>query len=214
MGLYLIPITEHLEIGRELFGLSIAIQVLFAGIGAFFFGALVTAVRRGINEDGWHSQNPVIIGDTTQLFGGPGITYTIDGSTVSYTGYLTGFNGATTRSVTFQVPATAQAALYVFAYTTAGYGIRTVQDGYLLGDLIDDNIFDESVLWDSGTAYVIGETVKNSSDVIYEATAAISSGGSQPVHTTGTTSNWKFLGTKGTLDAYNGKFAVTPEYPN
>ena len=168
----------------------------------------------GINEDGWHSQNPVIIGDTTQLFGGPGITYTIDGSTVSYTGYLTGFNGATTRSVTFQVPATAPAALYVFAYTTAGYGTRTVQDGYLLGDLIDDNIFDESVLWDSGTAYVIGETVKNSSDVIYEATAAISSGGSQPVHTTGTTSNWKFLGTKGTLDAYNGKFAVTPEYPN
>jgi len=168
----------------------------------------------GINEDGWHSQNPVVIGDTTQLFGGPGITYTIDGSAVSYTGYLTGFNGATTRSVTFQVPATAPAALYVFAYTTAGYGVRTVQDGYLLGDLIDDNIFDESVLWDSGTAYVIGETVKNSSNVIYEATAAISSGGSQPVHTTGTTSNWKFLGIKGTLDAYNGKFAVTPEYPN
>ena len=40
MGLYLIPITEHLEIGRELFGLSIAIQVLFAGIGAPIFGAL------------------------------------------------------------------------------------------------------------------------------------------------------------------------------
>ena len=168
----------------------------------------------GINEDGWHSQNPVVIGDTTQLFGGPGITYTIDGATVSYTGYLTGFNGATTRSITFQVPATAPAALYLFAYTTADYGLRTVQDGYILGDLIDDNIFDESVLWDSGTAYVIGETVKNSSDVIYEATAAINSGGSQPVHTTGTTSNWKFLGKKGSLDAYNGKFAVTPEYPN
>ena len=40
LGLYLIPITEHLEIGRELFGLSIAIQVLFAGIGAPIFGAL------------------------------------------------------------------------------------------------------------------------------------------------------------------------------
>lgn len=40
MGLYLIPITEHLEIGRGLFGLSIAIQVLFAGIGAPIFGAL------------------------------------------------------------------------------------------------------------------------------------------------------------------------------
>ena len=168
----------------------------------------------GINQDGWHSQDPVIIGDTTQLFSGPGISYTIDGSSVTYTGYLSGFNGATTRSLTFQVPATAPAALYVFAYTTTGYGVRTVQDGYILGDLIDDNIFDESVLWDSGTAYVIGETVKNSSDVIYEATAGISSGGSQPVHTTGTTSNWKFIGNKGTLDAYNGKFAVTPEYPN
>ncbi len=26
---------------------------LFAGIGAFFFGALVTAVKRGIKEEGW-----------------------------------------------------------------------------------------------------------------------------------------------------------------
>lgn len=40
LGLYLIPITEHLNIGRELFGLSIAFLVLFAGIGAPVFGAL------------------------------------------------------------------------------------------------------------------------------------------------------------------------------
>ncbi len=26
---------------------------LFAGVGAFFFGSLVTAVRRGIKEEGW-----------------------------------------------------------------------------------------------------------------------------------------------------------------
>ncbi len=26
---------------------------LFAGIGAFFFGALITALRRGIKEEGW-----------------------------------------------------------------------------------------------------------------------------------------------------------------
>ena len=26
---------------------------LFAGFGAFFFGALVAAVRRGITEEGW-----------------------------------------------------------------------------------------------------------------------------------------------------------------
>tara|TARA_Y100001968_G_C19236954_1_gene657404 strand:- start:347 stop:526 length:180 start_codon:yes stop_codon:yes gene_type:complete len=26
---------------------------LFAGVGAFFFGALITSVRRGIKEEGW-----------------------------------------------------------------------------------------------------------------------------------------------------------------
>ena len=26
---------------------------LFAAVGAFFFGALITAVRRGMKEDGW-----------------------------------------------------------------------------------------------------------------------------------------------------------------
>ena len=26
---------------------------LFAGVGAFFFGALVTSVRRGMKEEGW-----------------------------------------------------------------------------------------------------------------------------------------------------------------
>ena len=26
---------------------------LFAGVGAFFFGALFTAVRRGMKEEGW-----------------------------------------------------------------------------------------------------------------------------------------------------------------
>ena len=40
LGLYLIPITRHLTIGRELFGLAIAFQVLFAGISAPIFGAL------------------------------------------------------------------------------------------------------------------------------------------------------------------------------
>ena len=30
---------------------------LFAGIGAFFFGALFTAVRRGMKEDGWFNMN-------------------------------------------------------------------------------------------------------------------------------------------------------------
>ena len=27
--------------------------VIFAGLGSFFLGALVTAIRRGIKEEGW-----------------------------------------------------------------------------------------------------------------------------------------------------------------
>ncbi len=29
---------------------------LFACVGAFFFGALVTAVRRGVKEEGWFKE--------------------------------------------------------------------------------------------------------------------------------------------------------------
>ena len=30
---------------------------IFAGVGSFFLGALVTAIRRGMNEDGWFGFN-------------------------------------------------------------------------------------------------------------------------------------------------------------
>ena len=30
---------------------------IFAGVGSFFFGALVTAIRRGIKENGWFKFN-------------------------------------------------------------------------------------------------------------------------------------------------------------
>ena len=114
-------------------------------------------------DDGWHGQNPVIIGNTANLYSGNGIKYYIDGSEVTYQSYLSGFNLATSREVRFTVPVNAPQALYLFAYTTAGHGIRTVQEGYVLGDLVEDYIYDSSV---------------------------------------------------GTLDEFNGKFAVTPEYPN
>ena len=39
-GLYLLPITKHLSIGREVFGFSAALQVLMIGIGSPIFGAL------------------------------------------------------------------------------------------------------------------------------------------------------------------------------
>ena len=114
-------------------------------------------------EDGWHGQNPAIIGNTANLYSGNGIKYYIDGSEVTYQSYLSGFNLATNRELRFTVPVNAPQALYLFAYTSSGHGIRTVQDGYVLGDLVEDYIYDSSV---------------------------------------------------GTLDEFNGKFAVTPEYPN
>ena len=38
LGLYLIPISNHLNVGRELFSLAMALQVLFVGIAAPIFG--------------------------------------------------------------------------------------------------------------------------------------------------------------------------------
>ena len=31
--------------------------VIFAGVGSFFFGALITAIRRGMKEEGWFKIN-------------------------------------------------------------------------------------------------------------------------------------------------------------
>ena len=39
-GLYLIPISEHIQAGREIFGFAIAIQFLMIGIGSPIFGAI------------------------------------------------------------------------------------------------------------------------------------------------------------------------------
>ena len=115
-------------------------------------------------NDGWHSTgNPSDIGQTSFLYE-LGVQYYINGSVVSgFAEYLSAFNGATTREIRFTVPVSAPSTLYVFGYTTSGLGVRTVQVGYILGDLVQDYIYDSSV---------------------------------------------------GTLDGFNGKFGVTPEYPN
>ena len=47
-GLYLIPVTEYLDIGRETFGFAFALQVLVSGLGAFLFGALSDKYGSGI----------------------------------------------------------------------------------------------------------------------------------------------------------------------
>ena len=111
-------------------------------------------------DGGWHPSSS--IGTTSYLYE-LGVTYTLDGSTVTYAAYIAGFNAATQRRIQIVVPATAPDALYIFGYQTSGLGLRTVQSGYILGDLVQDYIHDSGV---------------------------------------------------GTLDEFNGKFAVTPDYPN
>lgn len=113
-------------------------------------------------DNGWHVGSPPSIGDTNYLYTN-GITYTLDGVNVSYSDYISGFNGATERRLTLTPRVDAPNLLYVIAYTQASAGFRTVQTGYLLGDLVGDYIYDSTV---------------------------------------------------GDLDEFNGKFAVTPEYPN
>ncbi|WAX22847.1 hypothetical protein [Synechococcus phage S-M1] len=114
-------------------------------------------------DDGWHGTVPITIGDTNQLYAGQGISYYIDGSAVTYANYIAQFNGASQREIRFEVPVDAPRLLYLFSYSNSGYSIRSVQDKYLRGDLVEDYIYEEGL---------------------------------------------------GTLDEYNGKFAVTPEYPN
>jgi len=162
-------------------------------------------------DDGWHAG---LVGDTNYLYSGQGVQYWIDGVQRPYQTWVSLFNTASTmREVRFTVPVDSPGLLYLFAYVTAGAGLRLVTRGYQLGDLVNDYIFDESDSWASGATYAQYDTVRNAG-YIYEATAAISSGGSAPTHTSGTVSNWKYLAVVGTLDYYNGRFSTTPEYPN
>jgi len=114
-------------------------------------------------EDGWHSTGQSVdIGNTNYVYS-DGVEYILDGSPVTYDNYLALFNGSTTREVRFTPRANSPRLLYVFGYPIVGVGFRCVQDGYLMGDLIQDYIYEEGL---------------------------------------------------GDLDKHNGKFAVTPDYPN
>ena len=119
------------------------------------------ALLLSTTDDGWHG---ALIGDSSYVYGeSHSVDYYLDGSEVSYTAYVAGFEYATTREMSFTVPVDSPNNLYIFAYNQANAGVRGVSEGYLLGDLVSDYIYDSSV---------------------------------------------------GTLDEFNGRFAVTPEYPN
>ena len=96
-------------------------------------------------EDGWHSVGASEIGNASYLYTGQGIKYFINGSEVTYQSYLSGFQGATSRKVEFEIPVDAPRILYLFGYSTSGLWIRVVNDGYLIGDLTSDYIYDSIV---------------------------------------------------------------------
>jgi hypothetical protein len=171
-------------------------------------------------NDGWHGVDPADPGNTTYLYHDQGVEYYIDGSAVTYTNYISQFDSASSREIRFTVPVNAPSQLYVFGYTTSGLGIRTVQDGYVLGDFIQDYISDYDVpLWSYTESYSNTQKVQNSAGQVYKATTSIAASNDDeddgPVHTGQTTvDGWRHIGFVGTLDSHNGKFAVTPEYPN
>jgi MFS family permease len=47
MGLYLLPVTQELQIGRETFGLMMAVSMLMMGLAAPFTGALIDKYGAG-----------------------------------------------------------------------------------------------------------------------------------------------------------------------
>lgn len=118
-----------------------------------------------LTEDGWHSTGSSLdIGTTSYLYDAEGLVqYYLDGVLTPYATYLGGFASATTREVRITIPVNAPRVVYIFSYSNSGYGSRLVNEGYILGDLTQDYIYDASV---------------------------------------------------GNLDGYNGKYVVTPEYPN
>jgi len=96
-------------------------------------------------DDGWHSSVPIIIGETSDLYDGEGIAYYLDDTLTTYSGYVAGFDSATNREIRFTVPVNSPRILYLFSYLNDDFGVRTIQEGYVLGDLTDDYIYDSTV---------------------------------------------------------------------
>ena len=114
-------------------------------------------------ENGWQASGTPN-GDVSILHQ-DGVVYKLEGVVKTYTEYISGFNAATSRTLTFTPRTDAPRLLYTFSYSTSDMGFRLVQDGYVMGDLTQDYIWDAAV-------------------------------------------------SNSTLDKFNGKFGVTPEYPN
>ena len=100
-----------------------------------------------LTNDGWHSTgDPSDIGSDTYLYSGEdSVVYVLDGTTVATRQlYLQGFNAATTREIRITIPVNAPRVAYAFSYLNTNHGLRLVNEGYILGDLTQDYIYDTS----------------------------------------------------------------------
>lgn len=97
-------------------------------------------------SDGWHTDpsGSLAIGTTSYLYQ-DGVSYYIDGAEVNYLSYINQFNAAATREIRIAPRVDAPGLLYIFSYINSGLGLRTVQTGYLMGDLVNDYIYDPAV---------------------------------------------------------------------
>ncbi|AOO00390.1 hypothetical protein W1160709_090 [Synechococcus phage S-RIM2] len=100
-----------------------------------------------LSNDGWHGTgDPANIGSEAYLYTGEdSVTYHLEGSAVTKLEYLQGFNTATAREIRITIPVNAPRVAYVFSYLDSGHGIRLVNEGYILGDLTQDYIYDATI---------------------------------------------------------------------
>jgi len=98
------------------------------------------------DDDGWHpTQDLGDVGNLQYLYRHPELKFYLNGSEVTYTQYVSGFTAAATRELRFEVASDIPRILYTYSYANAEYGIRSIQDGYKMGHLYQDYIYDETV---------------------------------------------------------------------
>jgi hypothetical protein len=97
------------------------------------------------DSDGWHpTQNVGDVGNLSYLYQHPKITYSLDGTEVTYSQYVTGFTTSSSRQLQIVIPSDVPKTLYTYSYANAQYGVRSVQDGYAMGMLVQDYIYDST----------------------------------------------------------------------
>lgn len=122
---------------------------------------LISDVLGDVSGQAWHGTGQTLY-DPDLLYS-RGVTYRLDGSTVTYDQYIAGFAAATTRSIEIVVPDISPSNFSYFCRYHALMGNKTNNLGFTAGTFIEDYIYENSY---------------------------------------------------GDLDGHNGRYTVTPEYPN